>query len=325
VADVLKYNGESVILPELLETRNLVMGEKFDLTVLSSLYGARPLKDGVLLWYAKDQSGNMLAKCSIVVEDIQNGQVETLGNIKFTIPKFDNAFKMTVFAHLSGGEYEIDNDWDFWVFPEITSIELVGSADSKIENRFGNLINGLEPFDKNATKKPRLVAGIDMATLDFLKHGGRVLLLGSGGFPVRRTKFQIASAGRPKQNLATVIKDHPVFYIFPHEGFCDWQFKAMLDGGQAVDFTHLDLPFNPVLEMVNSYKVILKQAAIFEFSVGQGKLLVCTLNIEPSNPAAVFLFHEMLNYVSSEEFAPKSKTSVEEIKKAIVLEIQKNQ
>jgi len=64
------------------------------------------------------------------------------------------------------------------------------------------------------------------------------------------------------------------------------------------------VPFDPLLEVVSSFKRILKQAALFEYRVGRGRLLVCTLNLSGDDPAARWLRAHLVRYVESSAFAP---------------------
>jgi hypothetical protein len=79
--------------------------------------------------------------------------------------------------------------------------------------------------------------------------------------------------GRSSGNLATIIYDHPLMRSFPHDGYCDWQFYSLLERGSAVNFNGLNVPFDPIIEIVSSFKSIVKQASLFEWRVGEGKLL----------------------------------------------------
>ena len=65
-----------------------------------------------------------------------------------------------------------------------------------------------------------------------------MVLLGMKPFPTPAVpmSFQIGRAGRPQFNLATVIARHPLFDEFPHDGYCDFQFAKMMEGGAAVEF-----------------------------------------------------------------------------------------
>jgi hypothetical protein len=230
------------------------------------------------------------------------------------------ASKVTLTAQLSGGEYELTNAWNFWLFPN-SAPAITAGADATALAKYAARYPGLHAPKEGDTT--RLVGSLDDATLSFLENGGSVLLFGPGPFPSLPTSFQMSTTGRAMGNLATVIADHPLMRRFPHDGWCDWQFYTMMEGrgrrsGQpaasAVDFTGLDLPFSPILEVVSSFKTIRKQASVFEWQVGRGRLLVSTLNLDVSDPAVGWMLDCMFRYVQSDEFRPKEKVEVRRLR-----------
>ena len=152
---------------------------------------------------------------------------------------------------------------------------------------------------------------IDGPALEALASGQSLVLLGAGPFPTIPTSFQPACAGRALGNLATVIEDHPLLNRVPHEGWCDWQFAPTLDGGNAVVFNALPVAFAPLLEVVSSFKTIRKQAAVFEYQVGNGRLLVCTLNLSGDDPGMLWFRHALAEYADSASFRPVQALPVE--------------
>ena len=67
------------------------------------------------------------------------------------------------------------------------------------------------------------------------EKGEKVLLFGAGPFKSLPTTFRIGLAGRCSGNYATVIKSgHPAFEGLPHDGYCGWQFRRLMEGGAAV-------------------------------------------------------------------------------------------
>ena len=85
----------------------------------------------------------------------------------------------------------------------------------------------------------------------------------------------------------------------------------MMEGGSSVTFKDDNITFDPIVEVVSSYKYINKQSSLFEFNVGKGKLLVCTLGLNPADPAGNYLMHSILSYALSDEFKPKNSISVD--------------
>lgn len=189
-------------------------------------------------------------------------------------------------AVLRGGRYDLENEWDFWIFNE--------------------------PMDCN-TSAVRVVKEITAQNVEDMKNGERILLLGSGPFPGLPITFQITPGGRVNGNCGTVIYDHPLTRAFPQDGFCDWQFMPMFRDGGAVVFNDLDIPFRPIIEIVSTYKMIKKQAGIFELKIGSGGMLVCTFQVLNRDPAAKALYASMVRYLSSEAFQPEMEVTAEKM------------
>lgn len=91
----------------------------------------------------------------------------------------------------------------------------------------------------------------------------------------------------------------------------------MIEGASTVVFNDLDIPFEPIVEVVSSYKMIRKQASLFELRIRKGGLLVCTLNLEPSDPGANYLKQQMLTYLESDGFSPKTSITPEQLVKRL--------
>jgi hypothetical protein len=238
---------------------------------------------------------------------VRNGMIEKAGEVDCVLPELREPIKVSLIMELSGGEYEVVNGWDFWVFPKSRPLETEAAADADILNRLGSRYRNFRPISSSQQAGQRIVSSLDEDTLNFLNGGGRVLMLGHEPFPVFPTSFQLSVAGRVRGNLATVIEDHPLTRRFPHEGFCDWQFYSMLERGNAVNFNDLQAPFDPIIEVVSSFKLIFKQANLFEWKVGEGALLVSTMNVDPAVPANAYLLDSMVEYIRSEEFKPRSQ------------------
>lgn len=287
-----KYNGESVVLADCGIHRNLISGTTIDIPLFVSLYGKAPADNVIITWYWKNELQQILHRNCRVVSRIERGGVTKLDDISVKAPVCKGKGEhFQLIVNVSGGEYELSNHWDYWVFHD-------------------------EKMDK--TENIRILTELADEDVEYMETGGKVLLLGSGPFPQLPTKFQIMSGGRVNGNCGTVIYEHPIFRNYPQDGFCDWQFEMMLENARAVVFNDLEIPFHPILEIISSYKLIRKQAAVFECRVGNGGLFVCGLNMDENNPAAVRLYNEIVRYISSENFKPTDQCSADYIRKLIV-------
>lgn len=300
VEDLLKYNGESVLLLDHTNRRNFFYGQDAGFDILASLYGSGRLQSGTLTWYLADSRGYHYQSGEISVSNIETGETSKLGRLAFTVPYLEKPARLTLFARLSGDGYELVNDWDFWAFPFLDMSAAGPGKKGTSTGKYGNILT---------------VTKIDHETLEYLEKGESVLLLGCKPFEALPVEFQPMSAGRPAGNFATVIYAHPALEEFPHEGFCDWQFYAMMEDGAAAVFNDTGIPFDPVIEIVSSFKMVKKQAALFEIGVGKGKLLVYTFNPALSDPAGAYMLHSLVKYAESEYFKPRFGIGIEVLAK----------
>ena len=288
--DILCFNGPSIMMIDHHQKRNLFAGDLFQREVFVSWFGDLTLPATKLNWSLNSSDGNIIAKGHINTLPVLQGQVESLGIIKTPLPKLEKPIKTRLSVEISSRNIKLDNYWDYWIFPRVKSI------------------------------KPRnllVVNKIDNNTLEDLKHGGRVVLLGHEPFDAEETTFQMGVAGRPQRNLATVIEDHPLTDKFPHDGFCDWQFATMFNWATPIQFNKLEVLFDPIIEVVSSYKCIRKQAVLFECRVGHGRLLVCGLKLKDSDPAGAYFRQILLDYAVNNSFQPQTIISPKKLEDMI--------
>ncbi|MBQ8758938.1 MAG: hypothetical protein IJZ20_04515, partial [Clostridia bacterium] len=84
-----------------------------------------------------------------------------------------------------------------------------------------------------------------------------------------------------------------------------------------------DVPFNPIIEVASTHKYAIRQAAMFEFSVGEGRLLVCGFNFSENDPAALWMKERLVRYMTSDEFNPQDSISTKQLRKLIQSEVTK--
>ncbi len=277
------FNAASVVLLRHHRRRVLASGEAFSSPVLVSWFGKEPTRDADVSWRLRRSDGEVLARGQHAAPKVAPGELVEIGKVRFEAPSVEEPAKATLEVNLSGSGANLTNRWDLWLFPLVES--------------------------KPAPKGVTVVSALDGEVLKGLVRGGRVVLLGSKPFKAQKTSFQIAIAGRPSGNLATVVADHPLTRRFPHDGICGWPFRAMLDGGAAVVFDEMPEAFDPIVEVVHTYKNPMRQAAVFEWRVGRGRLLVCSLDLSGSDPATRFFRGMLLDYAAGSDFSPRTEVA----------------
>ncbi len=89
-----------------------------------------------------------------------------------------------------------------------------------------------------------------------------------------------------------------------------------MEGGQAVQI-EAGVPFDPIVEVVSSDKFPIRQAALAEYRVGKGCLLVCSFKFHDGDPAAAWLKRRLTEYASSEAFVPALSLTVAQLRAVI--------
>lgn len=87
----------------------------------------------------------------------------------------------------------------------------------------------------------------------------------------------------------------------------------MLNGGKAAILAGTQGRHAPVIDIATSYKNAQKEALLFEYRIGKGRLLVCTLNLQEEDPAAMWLKNTILSYAESQAFAPDAELTMQEL------------
>ena len=320
VEQVLQYNGESVALLDNEKEYVFWEGDAFAKDIIVSLFGGCDLRSGELVW-SVSRDGDTLLSGKIKDLCAPDGDVTKICKLEFRWPEVKESCEALLKVSIRSEEYNLSNQWRIWIFKKRDAPKIRAGAKEGIFVKLSNRFPGLKRLESCKDEKLRIVDKIGQDDIEHLKTGGDVLLLGTEPFPSKRTAFQIGVAGRALMDFATVVNKHPVFKYLPNNGWCDWQFKKLLDGGSCVIFNELPTEFDPILEVVSSYKYVRLQASVWETNVEGGRLFVASCNFDSLNdPATVAMLDGVLEYVTSKEFQPKTRFSIESINKLLLSE-----
>ena len=278
VRNVLRYNSPTVLLNDLPTLLNFASGDVLKTNIFVSLFGVDKLENATLE-IKLDLGEKNIASEKLEVVGAEVGRVTKLCTFERKLPEVEAPESMKLCVKLESADVYAENEWELYLFPRVDELDFgsVCVANGAGEN---DLITALE-------------------------DGRSVVNFGASPFNCTDLSFQMAKAGRTGGNLATVINDHPITRKIPHEGFCSWQFKAMMSNAKSVNFDSDSVPFDPIIEVVSSHKNIIRQAALFEFNALGGKLIHCSLRFEVNDPGAMWLKKVIIDYANSEDFKPK--------------------
>ena len=276
VADVRRYNDETILLCGAGNRRNRQSGTRFREKILISHYGAKDLKNGTLSWTFESEDHSIAASGKIKVAEVKRGSVTEIGCIEFDLPDGDRAHAAVLKCIYTDESTSKENFWKFWVFPKT---------------------------DHSVSAGIRCENSLSADTVKFMADGGAVLL--TGGFPGESMPehFRPHTSGRSIGHSGAVPHEHPLWDRFPQDGFADWQFFPMMTGSNSL-ITGPDMPeYHPILELIPSFKLIKRKSLLSEFRVGKGRLMVCGFNLDPSDPAANWMKQIILEYLAGRIYA----------------------
>ena len=162
------------------------------------------------------------------------------------------------------------------------------------------------------------------ACLADLQAGRSVLLLPKGNAIINPVAARFIPVfwsplhfpNQPGTLGATIDTGHPVWRNFPTDSHTHWQWWELTANSKAVDLTGFDPAIAKPFRFIDKYDRNALPAAIFEAKVGEGSLLVCTLDVssEPEKRIVARQLHRALeHYAASADFAPAASITLDQL------------
>ena len=295
-----RFAGPTVPLARLAK-RVFTTGETLDAEIEVSHFGRAPLAAAVPTWKLMTFSGAVLASGMLPAHDIPFGTAFPLGRISVDLAAVPAPAQCKLIVSIGGAD--AINDWDLWVYPK--PIEIAPSADVL------------------------LVSELDDETITKLTGGAKVLLTIPPGRvapdPIRgkielgfsSIFWNTAWTNQQAPHTLGILCDpqHPALAEFPTEAHSNWQwwFPVMNAGAMILDGLPPEL--RPIVQVIDDWFTNRKLGLLFEARVGEGKLLVCSIDLaRADNPVIPQLRASLLQYIGSSAFAPRVALMADQVK-----------
>lgn len=273
---------------------------RFDVQVAH--FGPTPL-DADVRWHVRDRDGAELGSGPVALgAHIPIGNGTRFGPVVVPAGLVSGPAQLTLAVSVedaAGASYE--NDWDLWVYPVAQ-----GPAPDA------------EPGD------PVLVTSEIREALERAGDGATVLLelgpesIGNDvalGFTPAFWNTAWTSGQAP--HTLGVLHDprHPVFRHFPTEGTTDWQWWELLHDAKAMLLDGLPPRLRPLAQPIDTWFEARRLGVLFEANVGRGRIVVSSLNLDPSGDraAARQFRHSLLDYMAGPDFAPAETVAPDDL------------
>ncbi len=258
-------------------------------------YGPTDLK-GIHPYYTiKNSKGDLITAGELNDVLIKTGGNTDVGTITYPLNEIQKATQCKLEVVVG----KFSNSWDFWVFP---------SKHKRI--------------DKDEVY---YAESLDSKALNVLKNGGKVFLDASG--KVENGKDVIANFTpvfwntswfkmRPPHTTGILVQnEHPAFADFPTSYHTDYQWWEILINRQIMCIDNFPTTIKPLVQPIDTWFLGRRLAQLLEVKVGEGKLIISTLNLDSATgPASAQLKQSLIKYMNSEAFNPQVEVEVDVLK-----------
>ena len=257
-------------------------GDPFTAELRVANYGPDALNAPVR-WTLSD-GAHTIDSGEFAATSIPTGGVTTIGKLSSVLIGVDGPKKIKLTVECSGHHL----GWPLWVYK-----------------------SARQPTPSGVS----IATKLDDQTLARLDQGEKVVLFpaaadlpGSipGDFATDFWNYPMFKGGNPPGTLGYLIQDkHPALGEFPTEFHSDWQWQTLAHHSRTVILDSFP-SIQPIVQTIDNFERNHRLGTIFEVKVGKGSLLVCTIDLPSMTdvPEAQQLMQSLLDYASSEKFAP---------------------
>lgn len=274
--------------PKAVYTNN----ETFTADVEICNYSAEELTGQTLIWKVK--SGKQtLSTGQIRANSLTIGHNGRIGKIEFPLSEIEKASELEISVALKGTEYQ--NRWNIWVYP--SDIQ----ADWGEVKYTRNYEEAMALLDQGA----KVLFNPDWRTLQGIEGKFVPVFWSPVHFPNQASTMGVLCD--PK---------HPALADFPTEMHTDWQWWDLNINSTTMVVDSLK-GGSPIVEMVDNFVNNRRLASLYEGSVGKGKLMLATFDLEKSldkRPVARQMLVSILKYMNSSSFNPAPLEGMDKIK-----------
>ncbi|MBW6501508.1 MAG: beta-galactosidase [Bacteroidales bacterium] len=274
--------------------------ETFRADIEIAHFGAGALKNADILCEVKGMDNRMIYSESFAKDLIENNNCIPVGSVSVNLSGIGKAEKLSLEVSVVNTPFR--NKWEFWVYPSD--------------------INPVEG-DVYITDVP------DSRAADVLIKGGKVLLLAYGkagkdkgaqvaiGFS--SIFWNTAWTNNQAPHTLGILCDpkHPLFSGFPTEFHSNWQWWDPVTHSQAMIIDDLPPGLRPLIQPIDTWFENRRLALAFEVRAGNGKLLVCSINMKDDldqRPVTKQLLSSALKYMNSNFFDPDTEIDLKQIR-----------
>ena len=280
--------------------RTYTSEETFSAMAELAHYGLTDLQNVQAVWSIQDEQGKEITTGVLPAANVPTGKLTPLGDINASLAGVHTPGKFRVSISLPNTTFA--NDWEIWVYPVILPPQ--PPPDVVVCEKWDAAKAAL-----TAGKKVILFA---LSANNTNSMRGRFL-------PVFWSPVWFPNQ---KPNTMGLLMDpqHPLFAGFPTESHSTWQWFELMQRSRVFILDGTPADYRPALQVIDNFERNHKLGVMFEGQAGNGRLLVCGLDLpyQKDEPSARQLLASLYHYVGSPAFNPAQKFSDEFLERLLV-------
>jgi len=262
--------------------------ETFKTKIVVSNFTLNDYNNIKLHWKLLDADSNAIKQGVLNSQTIKKGTLTSYTDLQIPLVGIKKASKLLL--NISIPELNIQNSWEIWVYPEKTEVTkgdvyLVEAQD-------------LQRVEKLLQDGKKVLLQLDDKSLKTYRESCFTTIFWNSILKWPQKSHTMGIVCNPK---------HQIFTNFPTEFHSNWQWWDIAMNAFAMDISSLPKELTPLVQVIDSYTVNTKLAYLWECRVGNGKLMVSTINFTDNlenRPASKRLKSSVLNYMNSNQFNP---------------------
>ncbi|MDD2797692.1 MAG: hypothetical protein PHV20_03775 [Bacteroidales bacterium] len=292
---------QSVVPLAKMKKRVWTNDEQFEANVEISNFTFDDLLAVKPIWTVTDSQQNIIKKGVLNQLTVKKGGITAFSSISFALKNIKEASKVTLTVTIPKTGFV--NSWEIWVYPK------------KIKENVGDVLvlNGTNTdilFQKLAEGQ-KVLLQLDKNTLRKYRESCFTTIFWNSIHKWMQKAHTMGILCDPK---------HQVFSDFPTDFYSNWQWWDITMNAYAMNMNDLPKEIKPLIGVIDSYIVNDKLAYLWECKVGNGKLMVCSVDFTQdmnNRPASKQLKLSILNYMNGNDFNPNIILNTTDIKALI--------
>ncbi len=285
-----------------LEKRIFYNTEKLSFDVVIANYSINDLLKQTPEWQLLDANNGIIHKGKLNTRNIIKGKLTEFQKTEIGLKGINKPSKLLLKVLIP--DLDIENTWDIWVYPSKTI--------TKQSNVNIITTNQLYQLDDLLSKGEKVLLILEKSDLKDSRESCFATIFWNSLFKWPQKSHTLGIYCDPK---------HPAFNEFPTDNHSNWQWWDVAMNANVVNLNSFPKEFEPIINVIDSYHFNNKLAYLFECKIGEGKLLVSTIdlinNLE-KRPASKQLKQSILDYMDSNLFDPKENITIDIIYDLII-------